>query len=187
MLEITAAKTGGSPTCFVRWPAGILQSRQKNIRKKDWPHPAHPSCKRDRDNNRLERPNGEIRDRERIFWDLKVRHRHDIGSVGAATTPKSTLDLRQIPAETYGIDRGRQQVAYHDPECLPARAPQLTPVPHSHLFSSFGKQTGAIPASLPDPLPGESTSPGLYRTQIRKFYNVLWPIWYYGPAWPLSC
>ena len=74
LLRLTRDRIGRSPAHFVTdgLPAYMKSSRKGFGRKTNHIRHIHIASKRDRDNNnKMERLNGEIRDREKVFWGLK--------------------------------------------------------------------------------------------------------------------
>ena len=74
LLELTKEKIGKSPTHFVTdgLPAYMKSSKKVFGKKTNHIRHIHIAGKRDRDNNnKMERLNGEIRDREKVFRGLK--------------------------------------------------------------------------------------------------------------------
>ena len=71
LLELTKKKIGKSPTHFVTDGLQAYMKSSKKVFGKKTNHVRHIHLKGDMNNNKMERLNGEIRDREKVFRGLK--------------------------------------------------------------------------------------------------------------------
>jgi transposase-like protein len=71
LLELTKKVIGKNPTQFITDGLPAYQKASKRIFGKNTHHTRHIHIQRDMNNNKMERLNGEIRDREKVFRGLK--------------------------------------------------------------------------------------------------------------------
>ncbi len=73
LLSITKLQAGKNPRNFITdgLPACMKSSKKVFEKKTNHVRHVHLAGKRDRDNNKMERLNGKIRDREKVFRGLK--------------------------------------------------------------------------------------------------------------------
>jgi transposase-like protein len=71
LLELTKKTIGKNPTQFITDGLPAYRKSSKKVFGKTTNHTRHIHIQRDMNNNKMERLNGEIRDREKVFRGLK--------------------------------------------------------------------------------------------------------------------
>jgi putative transposase len=71
LLELTKNAIGKNPTNFITDGLPAYKKSSKKVFGKDTIHTRHIHLRKDMNNNKMERLNGEIRDREKVFRGLK--------------------------------------------------------------------------------------------------------------------
>ena len=71
LLELTKLQAGKTPRNFITDGLSAYMKSSKNVFGKKTNHVRHIHLKEDMNNNKMERLNGEIRDREKVFRGLK--------------------------------------------------------------------------------------------------------------------
>ena len=71
LLELTKLQAGKNPRIFITDGLPAYMKSSKKVFGKDTNHVRHIHLKGDKNNNKMERLNGEIRDREKVFRGLK--------------------------------------------------------------------------------------------------------------------
>ena len=71
LLQLTKLQAGKNPRNFITDGLPAYMKSSKKVFGKDTNHVRHIHLKGDKNNNKMERLNGEIRDREKVFRGLK--------------------------------------------------------------------------------------------------------------------